>query len=267
MLANYLSGRETVYLGHFTVKNHESERFAILVRRSQGSQRDFSAIGAARLHPPIRKRLRKDETVGPVVVDHQNRQTFERGRFEHGNPPGPGFELRREMKGATGTAFRPPLRGPGALDPDVTLHQFHQLDRNRETKPRSTVAARDGSIGLLEGREDMCLLVRRDADTSVGDHEMQGVERAIRFLPGNLDRHPAPIGELESVANQVQENLPQPARVADQYLGNIRANIHGELNAFLGRPDREQPQAIADAVGEVELYRVQFVLSRLDLRK
>ena len=96
---------------------------------------------------------------------------------------------------------------------------------------------------------------------------MQGVERAIRFLPGNLNRHPAPIGELESVANQVQENLPQPARVADQYLGNIRANIHGELDAFLGRPDREQPQAIADAVGEVELYRVQFELSRLDLRK
>ena len=56
----------------------------------------------------------------------------------------------------------------------------------------------------------------RNADTGVGNGEPDLGRAAGPYVLANPDRHPAMIGELHGVADQVEQDLPQPPGVAPQ---------------------------------------------------
>ena len=66
------------------------------------------------------------------------------------------------------------------------------------------------------------LLVGRDADAGVADGEVQRApRRRLRLRSSTCDDDLALLGELDGVADQVDEDLPQPAGVADQRVGHV----------------------------------------------
>src|SRR5690348_3789527 len=88
----------------------------------------------------------------------------------------------------------------------------------------------------------------------------------IRLL-FHLHRDFAPLGKLYGVSHQVDEDLPQPAGVAQQDFRNRRLNQAVQLQVLLMRAQGERPEGGLQAVPEIELQVVQLQLSCLDLGK
>ena len=111
-----------------------------------------------------------------------------------------------------------------ALDPDAPAHQFDQLRGDGQAEPRAAVAARRRRVGLHEGAEDLPLLVGRHADAGVRHGELR--DRAVSRQHGptrDVDDDLALLGELDGVADQVDDDLAQSARIADERVGHVRA--------------------------------------------
>ena len=56
----------------------------------------------------------------------------------------------------------------------------------------------------------------------------------------DVDHHLALLGELDGVADQVDDDLPQPARVADQHVGHVGRNVAGQLQPLLLGPQGQR---------------------------
>ncbi len=77
--------------------------------------------------------------------------------------------------------------------------------------------------------------------------------------------HLAPVGELDRVAHQVEQHLPQPARIADQGVGHVRLDVPRQLQPLAVGPRGQRPQGIADLGPQGEFGRVQLQLAGGDL--
>ena len=86
-------------------------------------------------------------------------------------------------------------------------------------------------------------------------------------MPGGVDfdDHFALVGELHGVADQIDENLPQPGHVADQNLGNGVVHQAGQVEVLFGRLGREQIHGLLDAGVEFEGMMLQLELAGFDL--
>ena len=64
------------------------------------------------------------------------------------------------------------LPSPGLLrEADLAAEQVRELAADREAEAGAAVLAAGAGVGLLERLEDELLLLGRDADAGVGDHE------------------------------------------------------------------------------------------------
>src|SRR5205823_6355522 len=104
---------------------------------------------------------------------------------------------------------------------DLAAEQTRQLAADRETKTRAAEPAVGAGIGLLKSLEDDLLLLRRNADTGIGNLEGHGCRRILQYrvlrapaADGRMDAQldPALLGEFERVRQQVLENLLQSLR-------------------------------------------------------
>ena len=120
-----------------------------------------------------------------------------------------------------------------AFDPNASAHHLHKLRRDRQAQAGAAVFARRRGIGLAERLENLRLLFGRDADAGVAHGNVQaelpvGVDK---FWLDVNDDFPA-AGELNGVADEVDNDLPQSTGVADQFVGHVRRNTHGQLQAL-----------------------------------
>ena len=118
-----------------------------------------------------------------------------------------------------------------------------------------------------KARKIALLLVRRDADAGVAHGEAQADLALGRGLAGDFHAHDhlALLGELDGVAHQVEQDLPQPAGVADQGVGHVRLHVADQLQPLLVGPHGQRPQGVADRRPQREVGRVQLQLAGLDL--
>src|SRR4051794_709532 len=93
---------------------------------------------------------------------------------------------------------------------NVALHQLDQLLDDRESQSSAAVAARSGGIGLPERLEKRSCHSRIDANAGVTDGQL---ELFFRY-PSRLDFHSTLMGELDRIADEVREHLPNPDRIA-----------------------------------------------------
>ena len=114
-----------------------------------------------------------------------------------------------------------------ALEGEVAAHQPREAPADCEAEARASVLARGGAVGLREGPEQLALLFLRDADARVADGDAQITAWSGR--PSRVGRRldpaarPRLLRELEGIADQVGEDLPEPQRIADQPIGHDRA--------------------------------------------
>ena len=125
------------------------------------------------------------------------------------------------------------------------------------------------AVRLLEGPEDPLPPVGRDADAGVGHREAEDGLPLGRGAVGDFHPHGhlALLGELDRVADQVEQHLPQPARVADQGVGHVRLHVAGQLQPLGPGPHGQGPHGVAQRRPEREVGRVQLQLAGLDLRE
>ncbi len=60
--------------------------------------------------------------------------------------------------------------------------------------------------------------------------------------------HLAPLGELDSVAHQVDEDLPQAAGISNQRIETVRFDFKGKFEAFLMGAKAKRFHRVAQAV-------------------
>src|SRR5262245_31111354 len=89
----------------------------------------------------------------------------------------------------------------------VAAHHARELARESKAEPSAAEALRGRGIGLAELLEQLCLLLRRHANAGVSDRELDPIASI-----GHLAR-PQPdlafLGELASIAEEVEQDLPQ----------------------------------------------------------
>jgi hypothetical protein len=120
-------------------------------------------------------------------------------------------------------------------------HLLHQLLGDDEPEPGAPIAAGDGGVCLVEGLEQLALLLFRDADAGIANQHPQAHLVAAGF-PGLLDTHVhvAALGELDGVAGEVGEHLLQAHGVAGEVVRHGGIHLEGEFELLVvgARPGR-----------------------------
>jgi len=96
----------------------------------------------------------------------------------------------------------------------VSAHHARELARDGQAEAGAAVLPGGRGIGLGELLEQLGLLLRRHADASVGDRELNPV--ATVGDPARPQRDLALVSELKGIAQQIEQNLPQPHGVNGQ---------------------------------------------------
>src|SRR5262245_57149888 len=104
-----------------------------------------------------------------------------------------------------------------------------------------------------------------DSLVSAGLHGLRGHETFRTAL--NEEHHLTLIGELDGVADQVDDDLAQAAGVTDKIGGYVRPDRIGELELLSVCPDSQRLERIADDVMQAEPDRVDFQFAGFDFRK
>ena len=104
---------------------------------------------------------------------------------------------------------------PTSDDVDLPAHGLDQAAADGQPKPRAPEAAADGGIGLGEGAEQALLMLAADPDAGVDDFD-KGADPPGRRRRLLADAHGdfARLGELDGVAEQIEQDLADPRGVA-----------------------------------------------------
>src|SRR5690606_4608123 len=101
-----------------------------------------------------------------------------------------------------------------ALDPDLAAQQRHQLLRDRQPEPGAAIAPRRRAVALDERLEDAADLLAVEPDTGVRDAQAEPEPAGIlKRFDRRLHGDAAAVGELDRVADQVVQHLPDAADV------------------------------------------------------
>src|SRR5262249_7985599 len=131
-------------------------------------------------------------------------------------------------------------------------------------EPRAAEALRGRGVGLAELLEQLCLLLRGHADTGVGDGELDEVAAIAYLACHKLDL--ASFGELAGIAQQIEQDLPQPhgidSQLSEVFLGLEDKPVLVLLGKLAGGADD-----LVDQRCKLHSLWVEFELSSLDLRQ
>ena len=153
----------------------------------------------------------------------------------------------------------------GAAHADPATHQLHQLAGDVEPEATAADAASDALLAAREPLEQPRLRLWRQADAGVLDGKPQA---HFGLAPRHgLDLHHdlAAFGELDGVADKVDQRLMQLSRASAQPVGRIGAKTKPQRQALGGGQMPEQHAQPQQAVVEVEGLDLDGKTALLDL--
>ena len=189
------------------------------------------------------------------VVHHQHPQAGQQA-------VGPGC---RRAAGQTHPEPEVAALAEGAVGPRLTAHQARQMGGDGEPQPGAAETPGGGGVGLLEGPEQPAQRLGLDADAGVDDLEAQVHLGLVLGIDAGAQLHHAGIGELDRVAEVVEQHLAEAGRVAAQHVRHV-GDIDDHLDPLLGGPVGDQRADLADHLLEVEIGLVEGQAAGLDLR-
>ena len=147
---------------------------------------------------------------------------------------------------------------------DVSSHQADELPADRQAEPRTGPRLLPG-LGLLEMPEQLALLVGRDARAGVLDFDPEARSRRALAIRADAQADAAPLGELDGVAQHVDEHLTQLVDVGHDVSGDVADQLHEEGQLLPVRADAEHHLQVVEQAGQVERGGVQGRAAGLDL--
>ena len=113
----------------------------------------------------------------------------------------------------------------------------------------------------------MLLLGSRNAEAGVLDLELQSNLPIGDLCPlPDLQSNQPPLGELEPVADEVEQDLAELAGIAPDEIGHISSNPGLEPETLLGRAEAHQGLDVLNQLTQIKIPRLQEDLPRLDFR-
>ena len=145
---------------------------------------------------------------------------------------------------------------------EPAAHPLSQPPRDRKAKARATGFAR---CGLGEFLEDEPGALWRDSGAGIADDEFE-----LRGLARDAQADAAVRGKLHRIADEIEQHLPQPRRIADDPRRDICANEARDVEAPRMGAGREDFDRALDQQGKVErrfgernLAGLEFARSRI----
>ena len=199
---------EAVHARHLQVHQHDVEG-----RRQRLGHRCLAVAGHRHAMAGGFQRVAQVDLVDLGVLGQQHRESAAGGLAVDGTQLRHGFLAGNAERHAEAEGAAMPLL---AVDPDRAVHQFAQARADRQPEAGAAELAPDLDVALGECFEDRSLSFGRDADAGIADRDLE-VDAAVAFAGHpDTDRDTAFAGELEGVAHQVDQDLPDPRRVAQQ---------------------------------------------------
>ena len=152
-----------------------------------------------------------------------------------------------------------------ARDLDRPAEVLDDLLRDREPEPRPAVPAGVGCVDLRERLEEPAHAVLGDADAGVLHGELDDGEVAPLADDVDVQRDLALLGELDRVADQIGQDLPDAAGIADHAAAELHRHVHRQFDLVLLGARGEQLEHISDEVIQLEGVRLDLQLAGLDL--
>src|SRR5262249_50046086 len=144
----------------------------------------------------------------------------------------------------------------------VAAHRARELAREGKAKPRAAEALGSRGIGLVELLEELGLLLGGHANAGVSDRELDPV--ATVGDPARPQPDLAFLGELAGIAEEIEQDLPQPhwidGQCAEVLLGVNDEAVLVLLGKLSGRADD-----LIDQRCELHGFWIEFEFSGLDL--
>ncbi len=254
-------GFDAVHAGHVPVHQQQTVGLIAAEGLAHHVQGLLAAGGHIGFQAEAAHHARQNVTRRGVVIHHQHAQAGQLVGAEHAL--GLGFFLQAKM----GVKVEHRALARGALHPDASPHQLDQIFGNGQSEAGAAVFARGRGIGLVERLEQALALLGRHADTGVLHPKMQF---HIVFGLGdgfNTQHDLALLGELDRVIAQVDQNLAQPQRVAQQRHGHVGCGLKDQLQTLVFSFHAEQVGKIVHHVFELERDFFHEHLAGLDFGK
>ncbi len=266
-------GQRADLAGHFRPRaarqaHVQQYRVDLDIRALQQRQRGL-AIGRGQRGVAERLEVAQaHQAVDVVVFDHQHRQRLARLSCLRGarrRLRDRGHDAERQLEPHLGAFAR------RAGEADAALHQLDQATADGEAQPGAAVAPVRGVLDLHERLEHGLLLRLRDADAGVADGEAQAHRPVFPVFPvahaTHRDAHFPFVGELDRVADGVEEDLVELAAVAFNVVRNIGGDVAHQRDALAARGHRLQHQHVVDGGIEHEGFGLEVELAGLEARE
>ena len=191
--------RDPVQAGHLPVNEHHVEGPASRVLLLHKLQRCLTAGCRSDLHAEQRQALCLGGQGLRQVIDDQGAQAVQRHRC-------------RTSGCVLGVGQVHPDPEPASLTDNtvrarIATHHSSQVPRQRQAQPRAPVAARARGVCLFEGFEQQRQALRLDAWACVLHLESKLEPAPVVSHHGAPQPHPAGVGELHGVGQQVDQCL------------------------------------------------------------
>lgn len=178
-------------------------------------------VGEADAAAEAQEHFLEDELVDAIVFGEQNVETGGGGRVRGGGKGrrifGGEFQGEGDAEGGAAAEF--------AMDGDGATEGIHEAANDGQAQAATAEAAGGGGIGLDEGVKEAGDFAGFDAEAGVVDGEGDLVFVA---LGGDAEVDVAGFGELDGVAEDVEQELAEALGVTEDRGGDI--GLHDELD-------------------------------------
>ena len=152
-----------------------------------------------------------------------------------------------------------------AVEGDLAAHFADQLLGDHQPQPGAAVATGNTGVRLAKRLKQLSLLLLGNADAGVVHLNLQLDARGADGALFDAQINSAALGKLNGVAQQIDQNLLQAQRIADNVIRHAAVAQHRQLQPFFVRRRRQQHNSFIQGGAQRERDRLQHQLARLQL--
>ncbi len=170
---------------------------------------------------------------------------------------------QRSERGLRLRQFEPegrPLARFGA-HADLALHQAGQPAADRQPQSGAAEPAAGAEVALHERLEDFGLLRRAHPDARIGHFDAQATSLGVE----HTDPHESALGELDRIADQIEQDLADARGVAGILCPDVGRDIEQQLEAFFGGAESRHIEHRAQHILQCEGNRFDVQPAGFDL--